>query len=272
VLRENADVFSDLVDTLVSINEFCDKNQLNATQKSWNDFLVQSHYNRTLSYIQENVVNPSIMHLVDQSRRFLCEALIAEHASEIALTKPLASVALKEDKSQIYKLSEKYGYIEMAEPFLLCENLRNQIAHPEENTQDIIKKALKISDLYARFVFNFVDKDFIVDYYNKAPVSFPLDELNVQYQAYQKVRQAEIISDELSHLLPENIRHKNSRKKLSFLNREGIINSGESSEIEQLFLNRNAVAHGQTRGGQVMNSQISDISAIRQAIVHRQHA
>ena len=212
------------------------------------------------------------MHLVDNSRRFLSEALIAEHSSEIAPTKPLASLKLKEDKSQIYKLAEKYGYIEKTEPFLLCENLRNQIAHPEENTQDIIKKALKISNLYTQFVFNFIDKDFIVDYYNKIPVSFPLDELNVQYQSYQKVRQAEIISDELNHLLPEDIKHKNSRKKLSFLNKEGIINPSESSKIEQLFLYRNAIAHGQKKDSHITSNSISDISAIRQALVHRQHS
>ena len=145
VLRENPNVFSDLVDTLVSINEYCDKNQTNYTQKSWNDFLTQLHCNNTLSYIQENVVNPSIMHLVDKSRRFLCEAIVADHASEISSSKPLASFTLKNDKTLIYRLAEKYGYIEKAEPFLLCENLRNQIAHPGKNTQDIIKKALIIS-------------------------------------------------------------------------------------------------------------------------------
>lgn len=271
VLHADAQIFSDFVDTLTSINEYCDKNRT-YTQKSWKDFLSQSHYERTLYYVQENVVNPSIMHLVDNSRRFLSEALIAEHALEIAPTKPLASFKLKEDKSQIYKLAEKYGYIGQAEPFLLCEDLRNQIAHPEENTPDITQKALKISNLYTQFVFNYIDKNFIIDYYNQAPVSFPLNELDVQYQAYQRVRQAEIISDELNHLLPEDLKHKNSRKRISFLNKEGIINQGESAEIEQLFLNRNEVAHGQTRDSQETSKPILDISAMRHTLVHRQHS
>lgn len=270
VLCKDAHIFSNFLDTLFSINEYCDKNQT-YTQKSWKDFLNQSHYNRTLSYAQENVVNPSIMHLVDNSRRFLSEAIIAEHALEIASTKQLAFLKLKEDKSQIYKLAEKYGYIEKAEPFLFCEDLRNQIAHPEENIPDIIQKAFKISNLYTQFVFNYINKNFIVDYYNKVPVSFPLDELDVQYQAYQKVRQAEIISGELNHLLPEDLKHKNSRKRISFLNKKGIINQGESTEIEQLFLNRNTVAHGQMRSSQVSSKPIFDISALRHALVHRQH-
>lgn len=211
------------------------------------------------------------MRLVDNTRRFLSEVIIAEHALEIAPTKALASFKLKENKSQIYKLAEKYGYIEKDEPFLFCEDLRNQIAHPEENTPDITQKALKISNLYTQFVFNYIDKNFITDYYNKIPVSFPLDELDAQYQAYQKVRQAEIISDELNHLLPEDLKNKNSRKKISFLNKEGIINQGESAEIEQLFLNRNTIAHGQTKGCQVGGKPILDISALRHALVHRQH-
>ena len=272
LLREDAHIFSDLTDMLVCINEYCDRVQTNYTQKGWNDFLYQSHYDRTLSYVQENVVNPSIMHLVDHTRRFLCEALIADYGWAIASTKPQAASTLKENKTQIYKLAEKYGYIESANPFLFCEDLRNQIAHPEGNTKDITHKALEISDLYKHFIFRFIDKDFIIDYYNKSPVSFPLDELDTQYQAYQKVRQAEIISGELDHLLPENLKQKNSRKKISFLNKEGIINQGESAEIEQLFLNRNAVAHGQVKGHPLTNQAILDISTIRHTLVHRQHS
>ena len=263
--------FSDFIDTLVNINEYCDQKQGLYTQKSWDDFLRQSLHDSTLSYVQENVVNPSIMHLVDCSRRFLSEALIAEHALEIAETKTSASFRLKEDKQQIYRLAEKYGYIDKAKSFLFCENLRNQVAHPEKRTPNIIQNALKISHLYTQFVFRFLDKDFVCDYYDKFPVSFPLDELNVQYQAYQKVRQAQILSDELTYLLPVDLKHKPCRKKMVFLNKQGIITPKESEEMEQLFLNRNDVAHGQMKGGQVSSQSISDISAIRHALVHRQY-
>ena len=271
VLAENANIFSDFTNTIVSINEYCDSSQKDYTQKSWDDFLFQSHYNGMLSYVQENVVNPPMMHLVDCTRRFLCEALVSEHGLEIASTKALAFSSLKEDKQLIYKLAEKYGYIKDADSLLFCEDLRNQIAHPEENTQDIIQTALRISKLYTQFVFHYLDKDFITDYYNKIPVSFPLDELNVQYQAYQRVRQAEIISNELSWLLPENLKHGNNRKKISFLDKKGIISHKESEEIKQLFLKRNEVAHGQMTVNQAYNQQTLDTVAMRHALVHRQH-
>lgn len=272
VLREDSQVFSDFIDMFVSINEYCDTPKINYTQKSWDDFLFKSQYDTALSCIQENVVNPSIMHLVDQTRRFLCKALVSDHGSEIASNKALATFKLKENKPQIYKLAEKYGYLEKAEPFLFCEDLRNQIAHPEKNIRDIMQKALNISNLYSQFVFRFIDEDFIVDYYEKTPISIPLDELNVQYRLYQNVRQAELISDELKFLLPDDLKHKKSQKRISFLNKEGIINHEEFAKIEQLFLNRNAAAHGQTNGLRIKSQFALDFPAIRHALVHRQHS
>ena len=272
VLREDSQVFSDFIDMFVSINEYCDTPKINYTQKSWDDFLFKSQYDTALSCIQENVVNPSIMHLVDQTRRFLCEALVSDHGSEIASNKALATFKLKENKPQIYKLAEKYGYLEKAAPFLSCEDLRNQIAHPEKNIRDITQKSIKISDIYTQFVFHFIDEDFIADYYEKTPISIPLDELNVQYRLYQNVRQAEIITDELKFLLPDDLKHKKSQKRISFLNKEGIINHEEFAKIEQLFLNRNAAAHGQTNGLRIKSQFALDFPAIRHALVHRQHS
>ena len=169
-------------------------------------------------------------------------------------------------------MSEKYGYLEDAEAFLFCEDLRNQIAHPEKNIRDIAQKSLKISDIYTQFVFHFIDEKFIADYYEKTPISIPLDELNVQYRLYQNVRQAEIITDELKFLLPDDLKHKNSQKRISFLNKEGIINHEEFAKIEQLFLNRNAAAHGQTNGLRIKSQFALDFPAIRHALVHRQHS
>ena len=272
VLREDSQVFSDFIDMFVSINEYCDTPKINYTQKSWDDFLFQSYYDDTLSDVQENIINPSIMHLVDQTRRFLCKTLIEKHALEIASSKASASFTLKEDKAKIYKLAEKYGYLEDAEAFLFCEDLRNQIAHPEKNIRDITQKSLKISDIYTQFVFHFIDEKFIADYYEKTPISIPLDELNVQYRLYQNVRQAEIITDELKFLLPDDLKHKNSQKRISFLNKEGIINHEEFAKIEQLFLNRNAAAHGQTNGLRIKSQFALDFPAIRHALVHRQHS
>ncbi len=271
-LYKDSQLFSDLVHILFFIADYCDKNQDNFTQKNWNDFLFQAEYDYMLSYAQENVVNPSMMYLVDNVRRFLHEALIEEHGLKIAPTKAEASFMLKKDKTKIYKLAEKYGYIENVEAFLLSEKIRNKIAHPDEHIQDISRKALEISNLYTNFVFRFIDENFITDYYAKTPVSIPLEEVNAQYQAYQKLRHAEIISDELDLLLPEDIKHKNRQKKLSFLNKKGILNSRETAEIEELLLNRNAVAHGQRIVCQARGQSIPDFFAIRHALVHRQHS
>ena len=247
IFQNDTDTFLYLKHLMKNLHEFYQNKKQPVSQKNWETFLLQNTFNSSVSDYQENLINPLIMNLVDQSRRFLYDTLICEHWQDIAQTKPDAQQKLKKNKSDIYTLAEKFGYINQSDAFIVAENIRNLIAHPSRYSEEKLKTAFDIALLYQIFVYQFIDANFLKKYYDQFPFSFPFQEINNQWNQYQSIRDAEFLTDLLDGFIPNKLKDKSSPEKLKFLVSSGILKDTEIKRIQNLILSRNAVAHGQLK-------------------------
>jgi len=266
-LETEPDTFSQFENTINLLLQYYERSRPPYTQKSWDDFALNQRV-RNAGAAYQALINPIIMNLVDNTRRFLVETLLDEHWRDIGVTPKEARGKLKKEKSLIYTFSEKFGYIQNAEPFKVCENLRNALAHNRLN-QEISIPFTGISFLYQGAVCNFISHSFLKQYYDQFPVRFSLENLEKLKNAHFVVSETEHLQQEMEYFLPVDIQKKNSREKLIFLKEKGVITPEEQAELKGLFLQRNAVAHGQSNETEKWGVSPL-ILQIQQALIQRQ--
>lgn len=258
-LMENPIVMGDLVQKASwAIGYY--RQKPNMYQKDMDAHLVNMEKISLISKTQ-TIRNIPFMQTIEHLRQFLFDVLITHHTPQIALTPEDARQHLKANKDDIFTKAEQFGYIPDAQKMIKYQNLRDQLAHPDdlhfiggpqlpENCSEIISdfEGILTSLLQGDNIkILAVDAEKNTDLVQKSLVQLPDENLFNNVNAYQLINQLDTAQTLLgSYTLPTRTNGKplTGRKKLEALNTLGVLSQNDVTKLEEVTLTRNGFAHG----------------------------
>lgn len=132
--EQNPTAAHELARKIFIITSFAFEGKETSTQKQFNAYQLNFEKQWLLAQIKEIEKIPFI-HLVEHTRNFLFNALIQNHALDLASSVEDARKLLKENKDLIFKTAEQYHYINNADKMIKWHQLRDELGHPERVEQ-----------------------------------------------------------------------------------------------------------------------------------------
>lgn len=204
---------------------------------------------------------PVIINLIENTRRLLFDTIIKEHGEELAPSLQKARFLLKNNHENIYKLAEKYKYIEDADYFIQLENRRNAVAHPDPfSSGELFARPYQILHKFWDFICNHSTPEQLAFYFQYNPVSMNTRELDLLENDFHSLR-----SDEMCLLYarkkngPQTEPLTDNKKAMASIENDPIFKE-DSSPIHNHQL-RLDVAHGQPK--KIMDANIRENTIVQ---------
>ncbi len=229
------------------------------SQKAMDDFIINNHKKMCLDNLNKIWQIP-FCHLVEHTRQFLVDVLVNHHALQIAPTSEEAKKHLRDNKEDIFRLSEQFGYIPNAQKMIDYMELRNQIMHPFQEKQTLIfpSDSYQIQRDFLDLVGCLTHNPYLVIGQNlsKTLDSTPVfsydaktihDKFNHLIHAGLLSRRMDLLDSIFKEYEPDNL--PKNRKKARQMQQQALVNAGllDTQDLPLLqanTLSRNETAHG----------------------------
>ncbi len=243
---------------LWAVEAFINSNQ-RISQKALDDIIIHNHKKMSLDNLNKTMFIP-FCHLVEHTRQFLVDVLVKHHALQIASTPEEVKKHLRDNKEDIFRLSEQFGYIPNAQKMIDYMELRNQIMHPYQEKQTLVfpPNSYQIQRDFLDMVSCLTHNPYLIIGQNlsKTLDSTPVfsydaktihDKFNHLMQAGLLFRRMDLLDSIFKEYEPDN--PPKNRKKARQMQQQALINAGllDNQDLPLLqanTLNRNETAHG----------------------------
>ena len=245
------------------------KNQKNFDEFFKNDFLTKV----IPPYFRQSMAEP-IIKIVEQTRRLLTQTLLQNFEPQITARQNLLNntdtpeVFLKNNRNEVFTLSEQVGVIDNAQKLIKLHDLRDDLAHPDtkmdilvdvpENVNEIyetvfnlIRRITTTKNLTIQKVTNTNDSTDLTPFVlwaqgRKVKDHIPVVEKNKDIETPTLIHTMQCLDMAVKSAAPigSNGKPLKGKKQRDWLIKEGIMDQSDQQDYEAAKHLRNAVCHG----------------------------
>ena len=246
--KSNPNFTKELFRKTVISTLYTQQTQGNHSQQEMNEIIFKYEKQELYSQIL-NIRNIPFIQTVENIRSFLYNTLVNRHSKQIAKTQEEAKKTLRENKNNIYIWSEKLGYVPNAEFLIVCQCIRDNLAHPEQSCFSLTQNIGDIMGGLCSFLKNLLQNKKFHFYIDKDAPKLTSDTKTPQdyiddYALMEQVARLQQLFNGYKTPSKTNGQKLTGKKQLEALATQGVILPTDIPLLENAIKTRNQFAHG----------------------------
>ncbi len=271
---QNPHAIEELVYLAEAYDEFIFSYKGSKNQKNFDEFFKNNFLTKVIPpYFRQSMAEP-IIKIVEQTRRLLTQTLLQNFEPQITARQNLLNntdtpeVFLKNNRNEVFILSEQVGVIDNAQKLIKLHDLRDDLAHPDtemdilvdvpENVNEIyetvfnmIRRITTTKNLTVQKVTNTNDSNDLTPFVlwaqgHKVKDHIPVIEKNKDIETPTLIHTMQCLDMAVKSAAPisSNGKPLKGKKQRDWLIKEGIMDQSDQQDYEAAKHLRNAVCHG----------------------------
>ena len=271
---QNPHAIEELVYLAEAYDEFASSYKGAKNQKNFDEFFKNDFLTKVIPpYFRQSMAEP-IIKIVEQTRRLLTQTLLQNFEPQITARQNLLNntdtpeVFLKNNRNEVFILSEQVGVIDNAQKLIKLHDLRDDLAHPDtkmdilvdvpENVNEIyetvfnlIRRITTTKNLTIQKVTNTNDSTDLTPFVlwaqgRKVKDHIPVIEKNKDIETPTLIHTMQCLDMAVKSAAPigSNGKPLKGKKQRDWLIKEGIMDQSDQQDYEAAKHLRNAVCHG----------------------------
>ena len=238
--------FREFIQTILDIHDTQGSISQKTVDALWSTALSKQIYEKNPEH---NSIGKVVMDVIEDLRKILFKHLTDEQYIPISKTRsfklfsaknPLKQPMtlqeqvkryLKKKKNAIYLLAEQYGYIQKAATLLHYQKLRDSVRHPEEVRVRIKSPSAIYND--------FLSCGPMLSSNNLSPSQ---EYFETDFEAIKTIHDLDVLMKILDHYADKKAK-RGSKAYWDSLEKDGILDKTELTEVQNLILKCNSIAH-----------------------------
>ena len=271
---QNPHAIEELVYLAETYDEFMAKFNGKKTQENFNVYFKNNYLMRVITpYFRQSMAEP-IIKIMEQTRRLLAETLLKNYRSDIAQKQAQVQdtnapeAFLKNNKDEIFNISQSVGLIPNAKKMIDIHELRNDLAHPDVDMDIWVDVPETVHDIYTT-IFDFMRHitntknlsvakmhepgtgkqqlslfDFVPNGWVKDVI--PVVAKDRDDETPNLIHAMQSLDLAVQSMIPRDANGKElkGKKQFQWLINEGIMDESDKQDYEAAKLLRNEVCHG----------------------------